>query len=242
VESLEAFEHLLTTAGPWIAGMDFPFGQPRKLVANLGWSQDWSGYVGEVANLGKAAFEKALTDYRNGRAKGDKQHLRATDKLAGSCSPMMLAGVPVAKMFFVGAPRLLKSGVDIRPCRPKEQAGATVVEAYPKLVAQKWIGAIPYKSDSKKKQQAEHRDARQRIIKGLCSKYLRCLYGCDFLISKECAESAVEDPTGDRLDSILCALQAAWAYEQRLSASFRYGIPTDCDSLEGWIVDPAQLL
>ncbi|OOZ34404.1 hypothetical protein [Solemya velesiana gill symbiont] len=32
--SLDAFEKWLYQAGPWIAGMDFPFSQPRKLIKN----------------------------------------------------------------------------------------------------------------------------------------------------------------------------------------------------------------
>jgi hypothetical protein len=32
-----AFEALLRRPGPWIAGIDFPFGQPGKLVRNMGW-------------------------------------------------------------------------------------------------------------------------------------------------------------------------------------------------------------
>jgi hypothetical protein len=45
----------------------------------------------------------------------------------------------------------------------------------------------------------------------------------------------VADPSGDKLDSVLCAVQAAWAYTRRANG---YGIPANCDPLEGWIVDP----
>ena len=37
--------------------MDFPFGQPRSLVAALGWPEGWEGYVGEVGELSKDEFE-----------------------------------------------------------------------------------------------------------------------------------------------------------------------------------------
>ena len=52
------------------------------------------------------------------------------------------------------------------------------------------------------------------------------------------AEYMVQDPTGDQLDAVLCAIQAAWAYSQ---AAQNYGIPPDCDPVEGWIVDPNLL-
>ena len=42
--------------------------------------------------------------------------------------------------------------------------------------------------------------------------------------------------SGDQLDALLCAVQAAWAYSQ---ADDNFGIPVYCDSLEGWIVDPS---
>lgn len=51
-----------------------------------------------------------LADYRTQRPAGDKQQLRQTDRLAGARSPMMLCGVPVAKMFFRGAPRYCERG------------------------------------------------------------------------------------------------------------------------------------
>jgi len=37
---------------------------------------------------------------------------------------------------------------------------------------------------------------------------------------------------------VLCAIQAAYAHRQR---EHNYGIPPDCDPLEGWIIDPGLL-
>ena len=45
------FEDFLRWPGPWVCGMDFPFGQPRSLVAALGWPENWKGYVGKVGGL-----------------------------------------------------------------------------------------------------------------------------------------------------------------------------------------------
>ena len=33
----EGFERFLESGGPWVCGMDFPFGQPRPFVEALGW-------------------------------------------------------------------------------------------------------------------------------------------------------------------------------------------------------------
>src|SRR5688572_7787639 len=62
------FEAVLAGNGPWIAGIDFPFGQARRLVENIGWPQTWEGYVRAVDALGKEGFEAALGAYRLPRA------------------------------------------------------------------------------------------------------------------------------------------------------------------------------
>src|SRR5260370_31589967 len=75
----EQFETLLDSEGEWIAGIDFPFGQPQKLVINLGWPDSWEGYVKKASSMQKKDFGELLRRYRTGRAKGDKQHKRLTD-------------------------------------------------------------------------------------------------------------------------------------------------------------------
>lgn len=45
------FETFLTQPGPWFAGFDFPFGQPRRLIENLSWPQNWVAYVGRIAAI-----------------------------------------------------------------------------------------------------------------------------------------------------------------------------------------------
>ena len=227
----EGFEVFLAQPGPWIAGLDFPFGQPSKLVRNLQWGNTWEAYVGLIARMSKPEFVATLAAYRQPRPKGDKQHLRRTDEIANSRSPMMLYGVPVGKMFFEGAPRLLQTGVQVVPCRMNGDS-RVVVEAYPALVARKWIETNGYKSDTKRKQTAAHRDARQAIVDGL-SADCRRHYGFEVRLSDELAADFVADPSGDRLDAFLCAVQAAWA-----STQTDYGVPAECDPIEGWIVDP----
>lgn len=33
-----SFEDFLSTGGPWIAGLDFPFGQAQRFVETIGWA------------------------------------------------------------------------------------------------------------------------------------------------------------------------------------------------------------
>ncbi len=229
------FEAFLRQPGPWIAGFDFPFGQPARLVRALRWGASWAEVAARVGRMSKGEFLAALKAYRDARPPGDKQHLRQTDQLAGSRSPMMVHGVPVGRMFWAGAPRLLPAGVSVIPCHPTGDT-RVALEAYPALVARKWIDARPYKNDTRAKQTRALGDARRDLIAGLratcCDHYAFALDLADDL-----AVAMMEDATGDLLDASLCAVQAAWASRQP-----NYGTPEGVDPLEGWIVDPATAI
>ena len=230
-------EKFLDKPGPWVCGMDFPFGQPRLLVSALGWPEDWEGYVGEVACLGKEEFENAIRVDMARRPAGSKYRYRLADRRSGSSSAMMLFRVPVGKMFYEGAPRLLASDVSVEPCRPNEEA-RVAVEAYPAVVARRFLARTSYKNDESRKQTAAHRDARQRLVAGLESETLKEAYGFTVTMDGSWREEFVRDPAADALDSLLCAVQAAWAYTERDEG---YGVPPECDRNEGWIVDPHLL-
>jgi hypothetical protein len=232
--SFENFEAFLRSDGPWLAALDFPFGQPHKLISHLRWPKTWEGYTQVIASLGKKGFEEALKRYREDRPAGDKQHLRATDVLAGARSPMMVHRVPVGKMFFEGATRLLRSEVSILPCRPTEDS-RIVVEGYPALVARRLIGKRSYKSDEHAKQSKDKEEARWEIVRGLYSREMLDYYCLRVEFTGEMGDRLVEDQMGDELDAVLCAVQGGWAYLQRDRG---YGIPVEIDALEGWIVDP----
>ncbi len=232
------FEEFLRTNGPWLAALDFPFGQPRQLITNLGWPTAWADYMQLIASMSKVTFEETLEKYRAARLPGDKQHLRTTDRYASARSPMMLHRVPVGKMFFQGAPRLLASDVSILPCRPT-LSNRIVVEGYPALVARKWLGKRSYKSDERSGQTVEQMEARRELLAGLCSPALFTQYGFQFSLDGTLVAKLIEEPMGDLLDALLCAIQAAWSWTQRGN---NYGIPLSCDKDEGWIVDPAMLL
>jgi Protein of unknown function (DUF429) len=234
INSFSAFEAFLHQPGPWLAALDFPFGLPGKLLSNLGWPETWEGYIQRISSMDKLVFEQTLFDYRESRPTGDKLHMRATDKHAGAISPMMLHRVPVGKMFFQGAPRLLASGASILPCYPTIDS-RIVVEGYPALVARTLIGKQSYKSDERSKQTPDKEDARRNIVSGLLSSELFAHYGVTIEVPGAMTDILIQDPMADNLDALLCAIQAAWAYLQR---DHGYGIPSQCDKDEGWIVDP----
>ena len=234
------FEAWLRTPGPWVAGLDFPFGQPRELVEALGWPADsWSSYVEHARGLGKAGFEVALLDYAAGQPAGRKHLRRRADVLARSISPMMLHYTPVAKMFFEGAPRLLDAPVSIPPVRPRAGAAAVVLEAYPRLVVNhRFPARVSYKAEGQEAGRAERLQARQALvaaIRGGPNGRVEATYGCRVELPEDIAARCIADDSGDGLDSVLCALQAAWA---SLQPGGTYGIPPGVDSLEGWISDP----
>ncbi|GAB4420764.1 MAG: hypothetical protein Kow00106_17420 [Anaerolineae bacterium] len=230
--SLVAFEAFLQQPGPWVAGFDFPFGQPASLVRALRWGDRWAQVVARVGAMTLAEFLTALKTYRDARPPGSKHPLRRTDALAGARSPLMVYGVPVGRMFWAGAPRLLAAGVSVIPCHPTADA-RIALEVYPTLVARGWIGKRPYKNDDRTRQTSAQHNARRDLLDGL---YAACRdrYGFGLAIDHGLAGQLLDDPTGDRLDAVLCAVQAAWASEQP-----RYGVPQAANPLEGWIVDPA---
>ncbi len=233
----EGFEEFLDLPGPWVCGMDFPFGQPRSLVEALGWPQEWEGYVGKVARLSKEEFEDAIRSDMARRPKGDKWRYRLADRRSGSSSAMMLFRVPVGMMFYRGAPRLLASDVSVVPCRPSGDT-RVAVEAYPAVVARRFLGKVTYKNDDRRKQTAGQREARRTLVSGLESTALKESYGFTVTLGDAWRERLVREPAADTLDSLLCAVQAAWAYTRRASD---YGVPAECDPLEGWILDPRLL-
>jgi hypothetical protein len=227
--NFHSFMDFLKRSPSWIAGVDFPLGQPRKLIENLQWGKTWQEYVNHVGQMTKQEFVETLNQYRQDRAAGDREHLRETDKLTGAISPMKVYGVPVGRMFFEGAPRMLEAGFSILPCHPTADP-RIVIEIYPALIARSLIGKQSYKSDDKRKQTLEMQHLRREIIRQVRSPLSQEKYGFIVQISDRLDLKADLDSSGDTLDAILAAIQAASASRQP-----NYGIPETCDRLEGWI-------
>ena len=231
------FEKFLQTPGPWIAGQDFPFGLPLRFINNMHWPLNWADYIADkVKILDRKGWRKKLDDYRRPRSYGDKEHRRDTDIVAGSVSPQKLYGVPVGLMFFEGTPRLLNSAVFIPGLQEDGDQDRIVVEAYPGVMVRNLIGRRSYKNDQKKKQTDDQADARYDILSSLEDSKVEVLYGFKVEVDEQLACCLVEDPMGDQLDALLCAIQAAWAW---LNRGNNYGLPTPIDGTEGWIADPS---
>jgi len=230
LESFAAFEAFLARPGPWIGGFDFPFSLPRELVRDLGWPADWPGLVAHCARMTRIELRAALDTYRNSRPVGRKYAHRATDFPAGSSSPMKLVNPPVALMFHEGARRLAASDVDLPGLLPRVSA-RVALEAYPGLLARKQLGIRDsYKSDTRSEQTPARAAARRKIVQALGSG--RPL-GIEVVMEARLRGQLVADGSGDCLDAVICAAQAAWGWTRRAA---NFGLPRGADPVEGWIV------
>jgi hypothetical protein len=223
------FESWLRRPGPWIAGFDFPFGLPREAVGDLRWPTQWPRLVEHVRALGREAFRAALDGHREDRPVGNRYAHRATDHPAKSHSPLKLVNPPVGLMFLEGAPRLLDAGVTI-PGLHTGDPQRVALEAYPGFSARQMTKAS-YKNDAMAKQTPARRRARKTIVETLLQNANP--FGIRLTGPARLLDTLVRDPTGDRLDAALCAMQAAWAWQRRET---NYGLPAQIDELEGWIV------
>jgi len=222
------FEAFLARPGPWVGGFDFPFSLPAELVRDLGWPARWSALVAHCAAMDRPAFREVLDRYRNSRKPGNKYAHRATDRPAGSSSPMKLVNPPVALMFHEGARRLLDAGLSI-PILRDNDADRIALEAYPGLLARKQLGIrASYKSDTRAEQTSSRRAVRRQIVDAL-----QAGRPLDIKIEMEekLRESLIADGSGDLLDAAICAVQAAWAASRR-----GYGLPAGAGDGEGWIL------
>jgi hypothetical protein len=106
------------------------------------------------------------------------------------------------------------------------------------VVARRFIARASYKNDERRKQTPAQRAARKELVEGLRSEVLRREYGFTVTMEDSWERDFVDDVSADALDSLLCAVQAAWAYSKR---DENYGVPEECDPNEGWILDPYLL-
>lgn len=227
--SWETYEACLRQPGPWIGGFDFPFGLPRCAVLDLHWPADYAQLLQHCRLLGREAFRSALDRYRESRPAGNRYAHRITDLPARSHSPLKLVNPPVGLMFLEGAPRLLDAGIAI-PGLADGDPERLAFEAYPGFTARELFKGS-YKNDSVAKQTPARRLARKQIVESLVSRANP--FGFALLAPPGLLASLVRDATGDRLDAVICAMQAAWALQRR---GENYGLPRDVDPLEGWIL------
>ncbi len=227
----EEFDAFLHRSGKWIAGFDFPFGLPDRFIRNIGWPTAWADYIDHIQTLGKRGFEYALNEYRLGRAAGDREHLRATDRLVGAISPQKLYGVPVAKMLFAGTARLLGAPVDVWPLRMKRY-DATAIEVYPGYLVRRLCGRIPYKHDQPVNNADERGSNRRRILHEVTQSKLISGNGLKVCIDDAIAQQCIDDHRGDCLDAVLAAIHAATFALNPIDTA---ALPQEAVITEGWI-------
>ena len=224
----DSFAAWLQTPGPWVGAFDLPFGLPRELVQALGWPTQWLPLMQHYAALSREDIRATFAAFCNARPVGGKFAHRACDVPAGSSPSMKWVNPPVAYMLHAGVPLLIEAGVHL-PGLHDGDPQRVALEGYPGMLARELLGARSYKSDDKARQTPERLIARKDLIDAL--EQGRTRLGIRLRLSHAQRDDLVADASGDRLDAVLCMLQAAWASTQP-----GYGLPAQMDPLEGWIV------
>jgi Protein of unknown function (DUF429) len=224
----DGFARWLRTPGPWLGVFDLPFGLPRELVATLGWPMTWAPLMAHYAALSREEIREAFAAFCDARPVGAKFAHRAADGPAGSSPSMKWVNPPVAFMMHAGVPLLIEAGVHL-PGLHEGDATRIALEGYPGLLAREVLAARSYKSDTKAKQTPERLIARIDLVDALDQG--RARLGLRLKLSHAQREDLIADASGDRLDAVLCLVQAAWA-----STRPGHGLPAVIDPLEGWIV------
>jgi len=233
LQSLAAFESFLRESGPWLGGFDLPFGQPRSLIEHEGWPTEWPAFVRFFCGQPRDRLRDTFRRWCAARPAGDKFAWRKADKPAGSSPAMRWTNPPVAWMMHAGIERMLDAGLVFpahrhspKTARPA-QGHRIALEAYPAFTARQ-VGRQSYKSDATAKQTAARKANRRVLLEALTAG--RAGLDVKLSISPQWSRRLVADGSGDLLDAVICALQAAHA-----AALPRYGLPRILDPLEGWI-------
>ena len=232
-ETLDALGRWLAAPAHWVGGFDLPLGLPRELVQQLGWPQEWSACLRHYGQLSRAEIRDTFAAFCAARPAGAKWAHRATDRPAGSSPSMKWINPPVAYMLHAGVPLLLAAGVHL-PGLHTGDARRVALEAYPGLLAREVLQRRSYKSDDRAKQTPDRLTARKDLITALENGQTRLQL--QLKLSHAQRDALVDDARGDRLDAVLCLLQAAWADARHAQGDAMYGLPPDMDPLEGWIV------
>jgi hypothetical protein len=230
LQTFGEFEAFLARPGPWIGAFDFPFGMPAELIEDLGWPKLWPELISHCASMTRLELRNILDNYRSTRPVGRKYAHRATDRPAGSSSPMKLVNPPVALMFQEGARRIAACGAHV-PALSSGDPARIALEAYPGLLVRGQLGIrASYKRDTRAEQTQKRLAVRRKIISALKSGEP---LGIRLVLERKLETLLAHDASGDSLDAAICAVQAHWAWSRRKT---NFGIPGGIHPAEGWIV------
>lgn len=257
ISTLDGFDVLLSPTHPrapegWIGGFDFPFGLPRVFVdalraetgLPLADTRDLISHL-RTRCTDRQGFQRLVDGWGSAWGHGTRPatlpHRRCDTAMEGvsSTSPLQTRYVPVGKMYFEGLWRLVQAGVSL-PGLHEPPAQATEMpriafEAYPGLLAHEILGRQSYKTDAR-----EQVDAARRLVQRLslidALEQGRTRLGLRLKLTPAQRDHLASDPQGDRLDAVLCLLQAGWAHMRLAEGDTRAGQPRDMDKLEGWIL------
>ncbi len=226
--AFDSFAAWLRTPGPWLAVFDLPFGLPRELVLALGWPPQWLPLMRHYAALDRREIRDLFKAFCDARPPGAKFAHRAADGPAGSSPSMKWVNPPVAWMLHAGVPLLIDAGLHL-PRLHDGDMGRVALEGYPGMLAREVLGARPYKSDDRARQTPERLIARKDLVEAL--EQGRTRLALRLKLTHAQRDALIDDASGDRLDAVLCLMQAGWA-----SGQPGFGLPAEVDPLEGWIV------
>ena len=227
--SLEAFEALLATPGPWFGAFDFPFGLPRTFVQELRLGEDADTVIASLRQRcgTRMGLRSTIDAWSGARPAGQRLVHRRTDLAMAqvrSTSPLQTRYVPVGFMYFEGLWRLVQAGLTLPRLR-RGDPSRVAVEAYPALLAHELIGPRSYKNAADDGRLI----ARKDLLGGL--ELGRTRLGLRVAMTAAWRDRILDDASGDRLDALLCLVQAAWSASQPDG-----GLPQGVDPVEGWIV------
>lgn len=220
------FEGLLSRRWFDLVGIDCPLGMPRDFTEWLSLPDDWAAMANYLGNRSMADFANDVRSFQQGRPKGQKEPLRACDRLANARSPLKLFYQPVGRMLWRAIPALRFCG--LAPVTAGIPTARTVAEVYPALIARRLIGRRSYKTE---KLPDPFLPVRQQMVDGLCGGLLEPEFGFQLTLDEPLRRDLVQDFRGDCLDAVLASYQSIWAH---LNPKMIVGI---CQS-EGWIADP----
>ncbi len=219
----------LKASAPWLGAFDFPFGLPRTFIDanNLGSSCEEVIRCVRAHCTTRMAWRRFIDEWGNARPPGQRLLHRRTDtamRVGKSTSPLQTRFVPVGFMYYEGVALL----VDVNATVPQMRLGDATriaVEGYPGLLAREIIGRRSYKNRDEPDRLIARKDMLDALDQG------RTRLGLRLKLTHAQRDDLIADASGDRLDAVLCLVQAAWASQRP-----DYGLPREVDPLEGWIV------